>query len=127
MSCATRDPSWGKSAHKAELGPEHLQSYDPKGVLYEIRGGLGRFLESRFDDTQNDCLLAEFGTYGPLKVLQAMRRENCVHLHAAHDQALNARAKAELVEVFCPRSEAWRSMVLDKGLAVVDRALRICS
>ncbi len=111
---------------KLEFGAEHVQSYDPKGVMYEIRGGLGTFLESRFPGTQYDCLLAEFGTYSPLRVLQAMRRENCIHLHARSSAALDARAKESLVEVFCPKSEAWRNTVIERGLGVAERALRSC-
>lgn len=112
---------------KRELGPEHLQSYDPKGVLYEIRGGLGRWLESRFPQTQYDCLLAEFGTYPSLRVLRAMRLENCVHLHAQHDRALNQRAKRALVEVFCPASEKWRSSVVSKAQRIAAQAFSALS
>ncbi len=109
---------------RREFGSEHVQSYDPKGVLYEIKGGLGRFLEAQFPDTQYDCLLAEFGTYSSLKVLRAMRVENCVHLHAPQDAARNARAKAHLLEAFCPESESWRSTVVERGVSVVRSALR---
>jgi len=108
-----------------ELGPEHLQSYDPKGVLYEIRGGLGPWLESRFVGSQYDCLLAEFGTYAPLRVLRAMRFENCVHLHAPHDRSLNERAKRALVEVFCPRTESWRNSVVYKAQRIAAQALSV--
>lgn len=111
---------------KSEFGADNVQSYDPKGVMYEIRGALGSFLASRFPNTQYDCLLAEFGTYSPLRVLQAMRRENCVHLHARTNAALDARAKQELVEVFCPKADAWRETVVERALSVCDRALQLC-
>ncbi len=113
---------------RLEFGAKNVQGYEPSGVLYEIRGGLGPFLEHRFPATQYDCMLAEFGTYPALRVLQAMRVENWVHLHAEHDSpaaaALSDRAKRRLVEVFCPGSHAWRATVLDKGLRVARQALR---
>ena len=112
---------------RSEFGAEHLQSYDPKGVLYEIKGGLGRFLDAHFTGSQYDCLLAEFGTYAPLKVLQAMRAENCTHLHASHDRVRNERAKARLVEVFCPSAPAWRTTVLERGLTIAQQALAALS
>lgn len=105
-----------------EFGAGCVQGFEPKGVLYEIQGGLGRWLESRMPSSQYDCLLAEFGTYSTLRVLQALRAENAAHLHAVDDVQLNRRAKCEMLEVFCPRSPVWRAQVLEGGTRIVDQA-----
>jgi hypothetical protein len=110
-----------------ELGAPFVQGYEPSGVLYEIQGGLGRWLEERFAATQYDCLLAEFGTYSALRVLQGLRAENYVHLHARNDARLYERTKRELVELFCPASPIWRARVLEQGVRVVAQALTALS
>lgn len=110
-----------------EFGPEFVQGFDTRGVLYEIRGALGRWLEHQFPQTQYDTLLAEFGTYPSLRVIRAMRFENRVHHYAAHKPQLLARARAELREVFAPGSPAWRRTVVARGVHVTEQALAACA
>ncbi len=110
-----------------EFGADFVQGFDTKGVLYEIRGGLGRWLEQRFPGTQYDTLLAEFGTYSSLRVITAMRRENRAHHYAAGRSEVLAEARAELLEVFAPKSPAWRRTVVTRGVHVVEQALTACS
>lgn len=112
---------------RTQLGAEFVQGFDTTGVLYEIQGGLGSWLSEQFSRVRYDCVLAEFGTYHSLKVLAAMRTENRAHFYAAHDSKTLRRAKADLLEVFCPSSDAWRSTVLTKALHVVQRALSACA
>jgi hypothetical protein len=110
-----------------EFGAQYVQGFDTRGVLYEIQGGLGRWLEQRFDGTQYDCLLAEFGTYPSMRVLSALRLDNCVRQHAPERRALLARARDQLFEVFCPAAPAWRAQVVARGLAIVRQALSALS
>ena len=110
-----------------EFGPQSVQGFDPQGVLYEIQGSLGRWLEQRFAGTQYDCLLAEFGTHPSLAVLRAMRLDNCVRQHAAQRPELLERARDALFEVFCPASREWRDLVVERGLAIVRQALSALS
>jgi Protein of unknown function (DUF2817) len=106
-----------------EFGAAYVQGFDTQGVLYEIQGGLGRWLEQRFEGTQYDCLLAEFGTYPGLDVLAALRFDNCVRQYASERPELVARARDRLFEIFCPASPAWREQVVASGLAIVRSAL----
>lgn len=105
------------------FGADVVEGFDPNGVLYEVRGGLGRWLEALLPGTQYDCLLAEFGTYNALHVLAALRAENRAHHHAADRPALLRRAKRALFEAFCPRSPRWRRTVVARALGVIDSAL----
>ena len=110
-----------------EFGAKFVQGFDTKGVLYEIRGGLGRWLEQRFPGVQYDTLLAEFGTYPTLRVIQAMRFENRAHHYAGDRPALVARARSELREVFSPKAASWRRVVVERGLHIVEQGLAACS
>lgn len=105
-----------------EFGAAHVQGFDPKGVLYEIQGGMGRWLEQCVEDAQYDCILAEFGTYAPLRVLTAMRFENRVHHFASHRDELVQKARQRLFEVFCPRAPAWRRLVVERAMRVLRQA-----
>ncbi len=109
-----------------EFGTAYVQGFDTKGVLYEIRGGLGRWLEQQFPGTRYDTLLAEFGTYSSLRVITAMRRENRAHHFAAGKPNVLAEARAELREVFSPKSMAWKRTVVERGVHVVEQALTAC-
>jgi hypothetical protein len=106
-----------------EFGAQHVQGFDPHGVLYEIQGALGGWLEQRFTGTQYDCLLAEFGTYPGLRVLSALRLDNCVRHYAPERAALAARARDLIFEMFCPASPSWREQALASGLGIVNKAL----
>jgi hypothetical protein len=110
-----------------EFGVRHVQGFDTKGVLYEIRGALGRWLEEIFPDTQCDTMLAEFGTYPTLRVISAMRFENRATHHAAERPGLVAKARAELREVFSPASPSWRRTVVARGVHIVEQGLAACS
>lgn len=104
------------------FGDHAVESFDPNGVLYEIRGALGPWLEQQLSGVEYDCMLAEFGTYNAIRVLEAMRFENRAHLYAQHDRALLEHARRKLFEVFCPRSPRWRRQVLKKALGVAAQA-----
>jgi hypothetical protein len=112
---------------RREFGAGRVQGFDTAGVLYEIRGGLGRWLEQELPGTQYDTLLAEFGSYSSLRVIQSMRFENRVHHFAANQPALVSRARAELREVFAPSAASWRSSVVQSGVQIVEQALTACS
>lgn len=107
---------------KREFGAASVQGFDTKGVLYEINGGLGRWLEQCVEDAQYDCLLAEFGTYSSMRVLSAMRFENRVHHFAADRTRLVDKARGELLEVFCPAASAWRRQVVQGAMGVLHQA-----
>jgi hypothetical protein len=110
------------AALKQSFGAASVEAFDPRGVLYEIRGGLGSWLEQLLPSVHYDCLLAEFGTYDAVKVLSALRYENRAHHYARSDVRLVQRAKAKLFEAFCPRAPRWRTQVLAKAARVLEQA-----
>jgi hypothetical protein len=107
---------------RSTFGDECIESFDPNGVLYEIQGALGPWLEQQLPRVQYDCLLAEFGTYNAIRVLKAMRFENRAHLYAAHDPVVLEQGRKKMLEAFCPRSPRWREQVLTTALKVAQQA-----
>jgi hypothetical protein len=112
---------------KREFTASTVQAFDPSGVLYEIRGALGPWLEQCAPGVQYDCLLSEFGTYPGVRVLAALRYENRVHHYAAGDATLKRAARARMLEAFCPRATAWRRLVIERARGVIGEAVRALS
>lgn len=108
---------------KRAFGDEVVQAFDPRGVMYEIRGALGPWLEQRVPGARYDCLLSEFGTYPGVRVLAALRFDNRVRHYAPDDPALVRAAQRRMLEAFCPSSPAWREQVIERARAVVAQAL----
>jgi len=105
------------------FGDENLQGWDKDGVSYTIRGGMGAWCQQRFPEKSYDTIVAEFGTYATLKVLKALRLENCGHHSIDPSESWVNDAKQQLKEIFAPADIAWRHKVVAQGLHLVDAAL----
>ena len=105
------------------FGRAHVQSLHEEGVLYQIRGEFTAGCKRLFPHITYDPILAEFGTYPPLKVLAALRRENqATHVCASDDPRLRD-ARLHLKEMFAPARATWRRRVVQRGVHIVDQAL----
>ena len=94
------------------------------GTAYDASGTLGGWATRHVAGTRYRFVGAEFGTYPIVRVLGALRAENRVHFFGRPGTGAHHRAKAELLECFCPRSDRWREPVVEQGLTVIDRAVR---
>jgi len=110
-----RPPDW--------FGEGACDLSDSRGIAYAVRGSLGRWCVNL--DPQRHYLFAtaEFGTYSPLRVLSGLRAENQAHHWGKSGDPATVRAKARLKELFCPKSNRWRQLALERGLQLVNRAL----
>jgi hypothetical protein len=105
------------------FGANAVQPWEPGGVSYRIRGGLGGWCKKLFPGCEYDVLAAEFGTVPVLKVISALRSENQAHHWGRPDHSSTIRAKEALREVFAPSDRRWRDQVVAKGLKIVDQAI----
>ncbi len=88
---------------------------------YISRGSFGHWCGGHFTDRHYHFATAEFGTYGPMRVLLALRAENRAH-HWGDGAAGYQWAKQQLVEAFAPASEAWRERVVCGALRLIRTA-----
>ncbi len=96
---------------------------ESQAVRYTTRGDLNSWCDSQVLENRGAALCVEFGTYSPLRVLAALRRENQArHSCSAGDPAL-AAAQRELREVFAPQASRWRERAFHGGWETVARAL----
>lgn len=74
-----------------------------------------------------DCDLmvvgAEFGTYDPARVFQAMRADNWLHHHGDLDSEQGVAIKRELLAVFRPEDPKWGSRILDVAAGLITAAI----
>ena len=103
-----------------------IQPLDPDaGVAYRIRGGMLEGLSARFTDIDWTLITQEFGTYKPVKVIKTLRAENRMTQwsNIGKREKLHSKERLRLVEIFSPKSDKWRGMIMDRGQALIDDAL----
>jgi hypothetical protein len=93
---------------------------------YSVRGGFGEWMASRFADRQCHSAVAEFGTYSPRRVMQALSEELRWHWRLS-GQSTEHWSRRQLADVFVPRHAGWRARTLEAGRSLVARAIDVLS
>lgn len=91
---------------------------------YQARGTWGRWLQHRFKDRRYEYACAEFGTYGPFRVLAALRAENIAWHHFGAGSPEHEQAANRLRDAFYPPSTRWRVTVRAKFLSLMSAAVQ---
>lgn len=105
------------------FGADAFECTHVPGVAYSTRGSFGQWCVARNRARDYLYAAAEFGTYNPLRVLAGLRAENQAHHWGPPDSASTGRAKQQLVELFCPRAESWRTKVLTRGIQLAHHSI----
>lgn len=108
---------------RRHFGADTIMVSQRNGSIYETRGSLGVWCQALFPDSDYVFACAEFGTYAPLRVVEALRAENQAHHWGTHDDPATARAKDRLKEVFAPADPEWREATVAQGLEILRIAL----
>ncbi len=115
----------GLAALITRYGPR-IQPLDAQaGVAYRIRGGMQAGIAARWPDIDWTPITQEFGTVKPLAVLKSLRAENRMTQWSglSEQERQYSVERRRLVEVFSPPSEKWRTMILERGRALIDDGL----
>jgi hypothetical protein len=108
--------SWWGNCVRSMQSPDSVTS----AVHGSIMDGLGEALPG--------CELiiagAEFGTYDPVRVFQAMRADNWLHQHGEVESEQGLAIKKELLEVFRPNDPKWSARILEVGARLIEGAVR---
>ena len=99
----------------------------PDPTAYRVSGMFGGLLQQHFADREYRFLLAEFGTYGVIRVLKAIRAENRAYHYGVENSTTYQSAKKEFLECFCPNDVLWRRQVVASGLKVIAQATHAIS
>lgn len=106
-----------------QFGADKVAVSQTNGAFYEATGSLGRWCQYLFSDCDYQFVCAEFGTYSPLLVVEALRAENQAFHWGAADDPATLRAKQRLKEVFAPADPGWRETTVSRGIALVRKAI----
>ncbi len=108
----------------ARFGQENVSAVAASsGPAYPTRGSWGSWCAHALPGRTYRFATAEFGTYGPIRVLAALGLENRAHFYCRPGSPQLDRAKRRLLEVFCPSSRRWRERVVEQGLAILEEGL----
>ncbi len=105
---------------------EHFRDVTVKEAVrsvqsYVIRGGFGPWLAAQFPACRYRYVVAEFGTYSPLRVLAALAEELRWHLILGNRDAEHW-SRRQLADVFVPPDSHWRAAALETGLKLARQA-----
>ena len=93
-------------------------------VHYHARVGLGRWCDQQLPTKDYRYFCAEFGTYGPLRTLAALRQEQRLWEWGQHERRCQSRYREALREIFCPQSPRWRKAVVEQSIEVIHSSLK---
>lgn len=115
----------GNSWYTDAFGIDAVKPFDAKkGRVYTAKGLFGAWLQKRFAEREYRFVTAEFGTYGNIRVLGAIRAENRLHHYGSKDSPMFRPVKAALLECFCPKDASWRKQVIESSQAVIHQGVR---
>lgn len=106
------------------FGADAVAEHAADDSSYHARGGLGGWCHAALPDRDYSYFCAEFGTYGPVTMLSALRAENRAHHWGDKKSPETSRAKLRLREVFFPKDQRWQTKAVADGLSLVETALQ---
>jgi hypothetical protein len=123
------DPDHSEQAKIARriFGQERVEPDTKTPGGYHNRGDMGEWLSRTFSERNYVYLCAEFGTYGSIKIIGALRRENQAHFWEDKDSYRYLRVKSETLNAFVPISSAWRWTTIRDSLDLIQSALKSCA
>lgn len=92
-----------------------------EGTAYNASGTFGEWMQHYFEDRDYRFVAVEYGTHPILRVLAALRAENCLHHYGTASEKRRNEIKNEMLECFCPASESWRKKVLSSGIDIIKK------
>ncbi|MFT7520536.1 MAG: putative deacylase [Kiritimatiellia bacterium] len=89
----------------------------------KAQGDMRSWMQVMLDKVDYDGISVEFGTVGPLRILEALREENRAWHYGDPEHPRTRAARDLLYSVFCPIDQRWRDRVVPEGVRLVHKAL----
>jgi hypothetical protein len=94
-----------------------------ESVSVHLQGTLKLAFPKMLPNAEVTAVSLEFGTLSALKVFWALRAENWLHHYGGEEYPDEKRIKDELLRVFYPDSNKWKTQVWKQGKEIVEQAL----
>ena len=95
-----------------------------QSVTSAVHGSIMTGLAEALPDCDLTVVGAEFGTYDPARIFQAMRADNWLQQHGDPDTEQGVAIKKELLEVFRPEGPKWGSRILEVGAELIANGIK---
>lgn len=110
-------------AMRRKFGSRVTPLQPESGPAYKIRGDFQFMIFRVFSKADVSFVGQEFGTYGPITTVHALREENRWHHYG--EGTLQHPTKHVLKGTFCPDDESWRRSVLTRGGELLADAISL--
>jgi hypothetical protein len=104
------------------LGRRITSNRPEAGPAYRVRGGLETLISRAAPHAEVLYVMQEFGTYGPIRNLHALREENRWHHYGGG--SVEHASKRAMKNAFCPDDDSWRESILRPGVELLRRAMK---
>ena len=105
-----------------DLFGERVCLSDPNAsISYQTSGGFVESIPHLLPNTQVTAFVHEFGTYGNIKSLKALRYENWWHHYGK--ATLDHESKTQLLENFFPSDPLWQKRLAERGAEIFFKLL----
>jgi len=115
-------PAEGQRRMADWFGSDAIQPSRSDGVAYAARGSLGPWCAALLGGIEYRYACAEFGTYGPLRMLAGLRAENQATHWADPKAVITMETRRRLRDLFCPQSAAWWKQTMPAAVQLVHQA-----
>jgi predicted deacylase len=104
-------------------GEAVTSTFDGSSSSAQVGGQIGNAAYDECPGVAFAGIGLEFGTWPLERMLEALRFDQWVRIHAADDPDLKRRARRTMREMFFVDTPEWKRAVLDQGIAAFERAI----
>lgn len=91
---------------------------------YNASGSWSQWCGRALEKKQFTFICVEIGTVNPIKLFNALRRENQAHHWATPNDSVYWKTKNDLARVFAPDSNRWREQAIEQGVSAFRKSLQ---
>jgi len=102
---------------------EVTSPWDGTSVSAPVQGSIEAALERELGNAELTAVALEYGTIPPLKVLEALRADNWLHLKDKPGSRLRRKIKAQMRRAFYLDKDLWKEQVWARAEEVLHRAI----
>lgn len=106
----------------AQLLGHHCVNPQKEKYLYSVNGLISEAFRQHYPNCEVNYICAEYGTVGPLKVIQTLLAEN--HFFQKNKNTLDVKIHSSMLDCFFPASKAWQQVCTQYGFQVFLKLFR---
>ena len=114
----------GYSRARQWYGEDVTSSEDETSTSTRITGNVASALDQELGEAELTAITLEFGTVALPIVLNALRADHWLHVHAEQPAPLRDQIKAQIRDAFYCDTDEWKELVWKRAVEILCRGLR---